>query len=473
MKPTIDIEFQSLVHPLTHEEKAGLERQLLQEGCLDALKVWGEENILLDGHNRFDLCTLHNIPFKVEYLSLKTRDAALLWIVCNQLSRRNSTEEQKAYLRGKRYELEKKIQGGTGANQHKEQSDQNDHSAKTAEKLAKEFNVSAPTIRRDEQFAKGVDAIAKVAPEAKQDILAGKSAFTKQEVRSMAAVPKQADKQARAQAVLMTEAEIQQRIDEEAKRRAKAQLEELQKKMKAQKDAKEDKRKAAIKRKKEILRGEIKEKPVIHQMECLEFLDTIEDESVDLLLTDPPYSTDVKDITEFAMSWTLKALRKVKKTGRAFICIGAYPIEVNTYLNILLETDYIVDAPLIWTYRNTLGVTPKMKYNLNYQMILHVYTGQSRQLDTSITNEMFSVQDITAPDGRHGTRLHAWQKPDELALRLIRHTTQEGEMILDCFACTGTFPLMSAKMKRRSKSCDISVENLAIAEERGCHVIYQ
>jgi len=71
------------------------------------------------------------------------------------LSRRNSTEEQKAYLRGKRYELEKWQEKG---NQYTNAIDQNDPKQNhTAEKLAKEFNVSAPTIKRDEQFARGVD----------------------------------------------------------------------------------------------------------------------------------------------------------------------------------------------------------------------------------------------------------------------------------------------------------------------------
>lgn len=227
MQPTIDTEFQSLVHPLTHEEKAGLEQQLISDGCLDPLRVWQEENILLDGHNRFDLCTLHNIPFNVEYLSLKNRDAALLWIVCNQLSRRNSTEEQKSYLRGKRYELEKRQrEDNLIQNAPKDQNDLSDNIS-TAEKLAKEFNVSAPTIKRDEQFAKGVDAIAKAAPEVKQEILAGKSELTKEEVRSMATVTKQAEQAVRTQTILTTEDEIQKRIDAESQRRVKEQFDAI------------------------------------------------------------------------------------------------------------------------------------------------------------------------------------------------------------------------------------------------------
>ena len=213
-------------------------------------------------------------------------------------------------------------------------------------------------------------------------------------------------------------------------------------------------------------------RPKIYYCDYKDFLYKIENNSQDLLITDPPYSTDIENIEEFANDWVIKALDKVKPTGRAFICIGAYPRELKAYLDILLSQDkFILDNPLIWTYRNTLGQTPKMKYNLNYQIILHLYSKQSRKLDTKITNEMFSVQDINAPDGRQGNRYHTWQKPSELARRLITHTTQEGDEIFDCFGGTGTFVLVGAQLGRKVMGCDNSREMLKIAEERGCEII--
>ena len=211
--------------------------------------------------------------------------------------------------------------------------------------------------------------------------------------------------------------------------------------------------------------------PVITIVDCKEYLATFEDNSIDLLITDPPYMTDVDDIDAFAQSWLPLALQKVKPEGRAYICIGAYPKEVQAYFEILLNQDkFILDNPLIWTYRNTLGQTPKMKYNLNYQMVLHLYSKASAELDTNITKEMFSVQDINAPDGRQGNRLHTWQKPDELAKRLIRHSTKEDDIVVDCFACTGTFLLAAAAMGRKAVGCELNAENAAIAKQRGCDV---
>ena len=211
--------------------------------------------------------------------------------------------------------------------------------------------------------------------------------------------------------------------------------------------------------------------PVITIVDCKEYLATFEDNSIDLLITDPPYMTDVDDIEAFAQSWLPLALQKVKPDGRAYICIGAYPKEVQAYFAILLNQDkFILDNPLIWTYRNTLGQTPKMKYNLNYQMVLHLYSKASAELDTTITKEMFSVQDINAPDGRQGNRLHTWQKPDELAKRLVRHSTKEDDIVVDCFACTGTFLLAAAAMGRKALGCELNAENAAIAKQRGCDV---
>jgi 16S rRNA G966 N2-methylase RsmD len=223
--------------------------------------------------------------------------------------------------------------------------------------------------------------------------------------------------------------------------------------------------------------AEVKNAPVIFVTPCQEFLPTIEDASIDLVVTDPPYYTEFNDpgkFTAFIETWLPDLLGKLKHTGRAFICAGAYPEEISAYSRLLLECararNLIIDAPLVWTYRNTLGQTPKMKYNLNYQLIWHVYAPSSNLLDTSITGEMFSVQDIPAPDGRHGNRYHTWQKPDELAVRLIRHASKPGDSVLDCFACTGTFLLAASKAGRYAIGCEKDFNNAKIAEGRGCKI---
>ena len=83
----IDKEFAELIPPLTEEEYKGLEQSILAEGCRDALVVWNDT--LIDGHNRYRICMEHNIPFQTVQRDFADRNAVMLWIIDNQLSRRN------------------------------------------------------------------------------------------------------------------------------------------------------------------------------------------------------------------------------------------------------------------------------------------------------------------------------------------------------------------------------------------------
>ena len=191
-------------------------------------------------------------------------------------------------------------------------------------------------------------------------------------------------------------------------------------------------------------------------------------EKCDLLLTDPPYSTDVTDIEEFVDSWLYRTLEGVKDTGFAYIFIGAYPEEVKAYLNAKVPDHIRLEQILVWTYKNTLGQNPKDRYKLNYQNCLFYRGINAPMLDCPLTAEQWAVQEINAPDGRQGDRYHAWQKPMEIAERFIRHSTKEGDRVYDPFACTGTFLLAAAKLGRKAYGCEIDESNAKIAVERGC-----
>ena len=106
----IDSEFKKLIPPLTKDEYEKLRVSILAEGVRDRLVVWN--GVLLDGHNRFEIATEYDLPFDTLNIECADRDAALLWIVDNQLARRNLTPQQASYLRGKRYEMEKKADKG-------------------------------------------------------------------------------------------------------------------------------------------------------------------------------------------------------------------------------------------------------------------------------------------------------------------------------------------------------------------------
>ena len=191
-------------------------------------------------------------------------------------------------------------------------------------------------------------------------------------------------------------------------------------------------------------------------------------EYCDLLLTDPPYSTDVPNIKEFAQNWLPAALRKIKMTGSGYVFIGAYPNELAAYTSITPPAGITLEQVLVWTYKNTLGNNPKDRYKLNWQAILFYRGQKAPPLDCPLTAEQWAVMEENAPDGRLGNRFHAWQKPLELAERFIRHTTKPGDTVLDPFCCTGTFLLAANKLGRVGLGAEINSDNAAIAVERGC-----
>ena len=98
VKIKIDGELAGLIPPPTDEERQQLEANILADGCRDPLAVWAEEDILLDGHNRYRICQQHDVPFEMRKVSLPDRDAAKLWIEENQLGRRNLTDDQRAAI---------------------------------------------------------------------------------------------------------------------------------------------------------------------------------------------------------------------------------------------------------------------------------------------------------------------------------------------------------------------------------------
>lgn len=92
----IDPEFKALIPPLAKEEFAQLEENILRDGCRDALVVW--DGLLLDGHNRHKICTENLLPFEIVKVELASRDEAKVWVIKNQLGRRNLQPFQRGEL---------------------------------------------------------------------------------------------------------------------------------------------------------------------------------------------------------------------------------------------------------------------------------------------------------------------------------------------------------------------------------------
>lgn len=172
----INEEFQKLIPPLTTEEYSRLEESLKLEGCRDALVFWG--NILIDGHNRLKICQTNNILYEKYYVKFDDENQAKIWIINNQLARRNLTKEWRMYLIGQEYEFTKQP---VGVYDHTKIG-QNAISS-TAEKIAEKHDIDPRTVTRAADYYQSVK---KIPEETKKKILTREIKSTAKEVKQLA-----------------------------------------------------------------------------------------------------------------------------------------------------------------------------------------------------------------------------------------------------------------------------------------------
>ena len=207
--------------------------------------------------------------------------------------------------------------------------------------------------------------------------------------------------------------------------------------------------------------------PRIHHGDGLEWMRSLPNSGADVLITDPLYSSDIEDIAAYARAWLPLAWSKVKPTGRAYVFIGSYPKEVAAYLAVCAEHGVPVEQLLIWSYTNTMGPRPKMRYFLNYQTVLYIVGPDAAPLDCELLTELCAAREEYHP-ARSAERVYQWQKPAEIVEAYIRHSTRPGDLVIDPFAGSGTTMVCAAKLGRRSIGCEINSDVVVIAEGRGC-----
>jgi len=208
MSIKIDEDFKNQIPPLTAEELAGLEAGLIEAGrAINPIVVWPQEpspcecdetdgsncewewldnveqralsksngveeeyleydrgcwvcaacdspefdydELIIDGHNRYEICTRLGLPFETVQMNFADRQAAEDWIDRNQLHRRNLNPNGASLLRGRIYNRTKNAVGRPENNSDKK-------SELTAAKLATDYGVTSRTIERDGQFARAM-----------------------------------------------------------------------------------------------------------------------------------------------------------------------------------------------------------------------------------------------------------------------------------------------------------------------------
>ena len=180
---------------------------MLANGCKDPLLLWettqdvisqgpADETVyvLIDGHNRHRICTEYGINFNTQLLPFDNILKVKEHMIDLQLGRRNLNPQQISYFRGLRYNNEKNNLFNNFYSKNEVElvenspNGQNDHlenfpELTTAQRLADQYNVGEKTIRRDADFAKGLD---KLSPDLKNEVLSGKTKIERIKIQLLA-----------------------------------------------------------------------------------------------------------------------------------------------------------------------------------------------------------------------------------------------------------------------------------------------
>ena len=157
----IDPEFESLIPPLSDDEFRQLEENIVEAGMVyDPIITW--DGVIIDGHNRWKIIQKHpEVSYKTYAEIFLNRNEAILWIINNQLGRRNLEASDAIDLAEKKNEVKaqmaKEKQLST-LKQNKDRSVQIDKTEETPintrEEIAKTAGVSTGTVARYQEVKK-------------------------------------------------------------------------------------------------------------------------------------------------------------------------------------------------------------------------------------------------------------------------------------------------------------------------------
>jgi len=443
---TINPDLKSLIPPLTSDEFSQLEANVLADGIRDPIIVWN--GTIVDGHNRYNLAQKHGLKFETLEMQFAEFCDAVDWMVNNQLGRRNLTESQKDHLIGKRYQNEKQRLGGqiksAATNINSEGVGKNFPPLSTAEKLGQEYGISARQVKFNEDFAKGVDLIAKVDSSKRDDILLEKSNLTKGEVQQFSKLQKQVEKEVKESSFFVSREEQEVEIEKRAIELAEQKLKILEEEKKNYylKVANRIKESESLPQslENEIVSKtyQINHKDVFLVNGCHKLIvadsfvdiDFIKSHAVniDCVLTDPPYGVSYKSPSGSALTQR-GDYKVIEGDGKEFdpSILFKYSQNVitwgaNHYANRLENSA----GWIVWDKREGSAINLNSDCEMAWSNMLN-----SARLFHHTWNGMIKASE-------HNTkRIHPTQKPVKL-FEFCLEVTKAGRVVIDLFAGSGT-----------------------------------
>ncbi|OGC68621.1 hypothetical protein A2415_01730 [candidate division WWE3 bacterium RIFOXYC1_FULL_39_7] len=228
----------------------------------------------------------------------------------------------------------------------------------------------------------------------------------------------------------------------------------------------------------------------IYCMDALTFLKTLPDNSVDLVVTDPPYNVSQKNDLKFGGrmikknfgDWDfgfdpepiLAELRRVlKPTGQIYVFCGTAQIPI--YMQEFIERWYFRNL-LVWYKTNPPPRMSKTNYLFANEYIVYAirdkgkpslstfnFSSQSTMHNTFITSALQGKERLKNSDG---TAMHPTQKPLSILKKLIEVSSKEGDTVLDPFMGIGSTAVACKELKRNFIGCEINQKYVELSIER-------
>lgn len=228
----------------------------------------------------------------------------------------------------------------------------------------------------------------------------------------------------------------------------------------------------------------------IHTGNCLDLFKNIPNESIDLIVADPPYNLgkdygnksdklEFDDYIEFTRAWIKEANRVLKKTGTIYIFIGFRYI---SYIYSILENDYKMNfcSWICWHY--TQGVGKRKGFSPRHDDIL---------MFTKSSNFTFNIDDIKIPQKfyrkvnnmrganpgdvwqvshihycQQNRQQHPTQKPEAIIERIVLASSNENDSVLDPFSGSGTTLRVCQQLNRCCTGFELNQEYVDLTHDR-------
>ena len=215
---------------------------------------------------------------------------------------------------------------------------------------------------------------------------------------------------------------------------------------------------------------------------CMEYMRTLEDESIDLIVTDPPYPTTSRghagnsggmfqkeinkkgkvfehnniDCTEYAPEF----YRLLKDGSHCYVMTNH--INLIKMLNVFTDCGFHFIKSLIWNKGNKIM---GQYYMSQFEYILFFRKGYGKKINNCGTADILSVPNKKTKD-TNGKNIHDTEKPVELMKILIENSTQKGDIVLDPFVGVGATALACIESERDYIGIELDENYYNIANER-------